>query len=647
LDDAFGDLLSPEPASGLPGLPELPGLPGGPSPLSSSSSATTAKKKVNLSELLASGGASSSRGSISGSPAATTAIVDPFAPPAASSPQAANVAAAAVSEGVDDEAEDEDDFGSFSSSSADAPASSPTGSLPAPAPTTSLFGVDAAATFGSSTATNTTTSSTANPLASPSPPLNLTSLSTSPVASVSPAAAATGASPAAASSSASAPEPPVFSFSEQAAALALPEPLVVRGRIPADFGLTEPRAGVVAPGASDDGAEAASAGVPAPRSSALEEAFAALVRSERFVEARAAHAQVGVASEIAKVSAEYKAALAAAEESEDEEEALARAMALGKRLKVLKASKPDEKWMRDLTLAEAKLMQAQGTLLPTHAQLVASLARLDGDDGGAEEDGADGASSAWTAAFEALYPPPSFDDLIAEPAQIDKALQTQKDAWAFVQDVLGPVFAASYASSHATGEDASNAAAAAVASLRERLATVLSYALAQLSTAESFVREASTLDLSDAARHDSAALTTVLSAPDSRARTCLTGAAVLYRIVLRVEFSLALFEGLDANANAAADASLTSSCARAHELWLSLLQHVLSAPLQPLLSEWLPAVLDSVDAAQVRQQLQENNAPERLCERRGRHACALCLANQEQDGMHTECAALQSKLFAQ
>jgi hypothetical protein len=442
----------------------------------------------------------------------------------------------------------------------------------------------------------------------------------------------------------------VFSFSEQAAALVLPEPLVVRGRIPADFALTEPRAGVVAAEVGSEAASASPVATPAPRSSTLEEAFAALVRSERFVEARLAHAQVGVASEIAKVSAEYKAALAAAEESEDEEEALARAMALGKRLKVLKASKPDEKWMRDLTPAEARLMQAQGTLLPTHAQLVASLARLDGDDGGAEEDGADASSSAWTAAFEALHPPPSFDDLIAEPAQIDKALQAQKDAWTFVQDVLGPVFAASYASAAQIADgEASNAAAATLSSLRERLASVLSYALAQLSAAESFAREASTLDLSDAARHDSAALTTLLSAPDSRARTCLTGAAVLYRVVLRIEFSLALFDGLDANANAAdaAGASLASSCTRAHELWLSILQHVLSAPLQPLLSEWLPAVLDSADAAQVRQRLQENNTPKRLCEGRGRHACALCLANQEQDGMHMECAALHAKLFAQ
>jgi len=357
------------------------------------------------------------------------------------------------------------------------------------------------------------------------------------------------------------------------------------------------------------------------------------VRCERFAAARSLHAQLGVASQIASVGAEYRAALAAAEEDED---LLSGAMELGKKLKALKAAatkKPEEKWMRELTAEEA----AQEELPLSYAQMRSSLGRLGGE---------------WEAAFVSLYPTPFAEMVSSAPEDLDKALQAQLDAWTFVREMLGPVAGVSAKGTAAAAEESKRA----VEVLRARAAAVLRYTLEQLSSAETFVRSASSLDL-DAAAADSsraAALSALLSAPDSRVRSCLTGAAVLYRIVLRVEFALALF-GLAAppasphgDGDDDGDDALRDSCAQVHALWLALAKHCLSPPLQPIIADWFDGVQGTVDAQRTREELQETCGPEQIASRKGRQACALCLcptANQEQGGMHADCAALHAKLF--
>ena len=509
-------------------------------------SAPASKPKASLGALLgaSSSSSSASRGSVSTDP---NAFLFPVAAAPVAAPAATKGDESEEEEGEDDDDEDDDEggFGSFASS----------GTGPVAAPTAKGAAFTA-------------------PFMSPSPPLTL---STTPAPLVAPAAPAY-----------------VFALSAEAEAMTLPPPLVVSSIVPPDFPL--------APRADPDAA--AEDGAAAPMS--LPEAYSMLVREERFAEARACHAQLGVAAQLAEVSSAYKAALLAAEEDEEQ---LATAMALQKRLKELKASKPLDRWMRPFVTLSSEDQSALSLTAPSWSQLLRSLRALDPE---------------WDAFFTSLYPS-SFGALAlasgagAEEAGLAGAAAAQQEAKALVDSVLGPVIAEKNARASAAADGSSSSSSTGAASLLSRCTTVLDYILSTLSTGAAFVRSVSELDLTDPSK--SAAFSASLCS--ERSRSFLSGCTALYRILLRLEFGCALFGvGIDAEL-----------FGRGHAHWLSVTQHLASAPLSTFLGEWIAQTGLLVDVAAFRADLQRRNSVEEICAQRGRHSCTLCLTNtQMQDG---------------
>jgi hypothetical protein len=114
--------------------------------------------------------------------------------------------------------------------------------------------------------------------------------------------------------------------------------------------------------------------------------------------------------------------------------------------------------------------------------------------------------------------------------------------------------------------------------------------------------------------------TSLLSTPSSSTLTFLTGLATLYRLLLRIEFSAALF-----------DLALPiDSFTHSHARWLAVLKYAHSSPLHPFVSEWLST--HAIDVDDDRQRMKDENSVESLSAHRGRMSCEMCLANQPSKG---------------
>ena len=368
------------------------------------------------------------------------------------------------------------------------------------------------------------------------------------------------------------PAPVAFELSEEAKSMTLPTPLQAHSRVPPHFS--------VFPRQED-------AAVP----SDLEEAMAFLMRQERFTELIAAQATRSSSSQLTELQAKYKSALAAAEEDESDDGAqLAEAMALQKQIKRLKALKPDEKWMRPLTAEE------QLTSPASYDQIQRTLVSLDPD---------------WERVFVSLYPE-SFAS-VAATGKMEEAVRMQMEANALLKSILGP--SSSEIDTHA-----------------QRMKKVLTYIQEQLQKGDLFAKESSQLDLADPSKH--AEFVTLLSAPSSPTVTFLSGLATLYRILLKIEFSNAVFEQLQIP---------KEEFEAGHQAWLSIIQHLHSAPLKSFLGDWL--ISNAINVDSIRQKLKAENAAEQLAARRGRHSCPFTLVNQEAADMKDpSCAALHSQL---
>lgn len=349
-----------------------------------------------------------------------------------------------------------------------------------------------------------------------------------------------------------------------------------------------------------------------------------LIRYERLREASAVDSFRGITSELAATSVAYKKALAAAEEDED---LLAEALAIGKKLKALKSQKPDERWMR---IIEAE-NPASKELEPSWNQIRATLSTID---------------PKWESCFTTLYPK-SFAK-IAQEEGVDVALQQQNDAIDLMRQVLGPIHAAGTnfiaSGTDATPADNESAIQQRIQEYTGHVRTMLEYINEQLSLGETFVKEASELYLTDPAQHTS--ISSLLSDPSSRTHTFLRGLVSLYEVTLHLEFGIKTF---CCDVDGGGEEELKLLFDRCHEMFVNIRRYCVSEPLRSFLNpaSSTPSGLDiDIDVDAIRSRMNEENGAEALSKARARHLCRVCMINQQHSGIHPTCQALHSKLFS-